>query len=245
MRRIKIHCKKSLNDFCKKIQKILLTIGMVLGATQNIQAAGADDPLRAMFLMDRFEVLNNDENTRVWEGSFYIGYDIDKLYLYSDGEATADGLESSQSELVYSRAIAPFWDAQIGLAYDKNADASKTWASFGIAGLAPYWFETRAALLVNGDGNVGLRLDAEYEALFTQRLILTPSLEADFYTKDDASLQIGSGLSNIEAGLRLRYEIRREFAPYIGVTWEKTFGNTRTFNPVNETNFLVGVRFWF
>jgi len=195
--------------------------------------------------MDRFEVLNNNENTRVWEGSFYIGYDINKLYLYSDGEATADGLESSQSELVYSRAIAPFWDVQVGLAYDKNADASKTWASFAIAGLAPYYFETRAALLVNGDGNVGLRLDAEYEALITQKLILTPSLEADFYTKDDAELGLGSGLSNIEAGLRLRYEFVREFAPYIGVSWEKTFGNTRDYNRVNETNFLLGVRFWF
>jgi len=242
MRRIKIHCKKSLNDFCKKI---ILNLVSLLALGQHIHAAEGDDPLRTMFLMDRFEVLNNDENTRVWEGSFYIGYDMDKLYLYSDGEATTDGLESSQSELVYSRAIAPFWDAQIGLAYDKNANASKTWAEIAISGLAPYWFETRAALLVNGDGNVGLRLDAEYEALITQKLILTPSLEADFYTKDDAELGLGSGLSNIEAGLRLRYEFIREFAPYVGVTWEKTFGNTRDYNPINETNFLVGVRFWF
>jgi len=228
-----------------KNKKLLLVLSMLFGLVQSIQAGGADDPLRTMFLADKFEVLNNDEKTRVWEGSFYIGYDIDKLYLYSTGEATADGLESSQNELVYSRAIAPFWDAQIGLAYDKNADASKTWAELAIAGLAPYYFETRAALLVNADGNVGVRLDAEYEALITQKLILTPSLEADFYTKDDAQLGIGSGLSNIEAGLRLRYEIRREFAPYIGVTWEKTFGNTHDFNPVNETNFLLGVRFWF
>jgi len=229
----------------RRIKKIVLTFGMLMRSTQGLQAGGADDPQRTMFLMDRFEVLNNDEKTRVWEGSFYIGYDIDKLYLYSDGEATADGLESSQSELVYSRAIAPFWDAQIGLAYDKNADASETWASFAIAGLAPYYFETRATLLVNGNGNVGLRLDAEYEALITQKLILTPSLEADFYTKDNAELGLGSGLSNIEAGLRLRYEFVREFAPYIGVSWDKTFGNARDFNPVNETNFLVGVRFWF
>jgi len=220
-----------------------MLLGMGFG--QALYADMEDDPLTNMFLMDRFEVLDNDENTRVWEGNFWIGYDINKLYLYSEGEATSDGLESSQNELVYSRAISPFWDAQIGLAYDKNDDASKTWAEVAISGLAPYYFESRAALLVNGDGNVGLRLDAEYEALFTQQLILTPSLEADFYTKDDAELGIGSGLSNIEAGLRLRYEIKREFAPYIGVTWEKTFGNTRDYNPVDETNFLVGVRFWF
>jgi len=242
MRSIKIHCKKSLNDFCKKI---LLSIFTVVSVSQSTFAAEGDDPLLSMVVMDKFEVLNNNEKTRVWEGSAWFGYDINKLYIYTAGEATADGLESSQNELVYSRAIAPFWDAQIGLAYDKNADASKTWAEVAIAGLAPYYFETRAALLINGDGNVGLRVDAEYEALITQKLILTPSLEADFYTKDDAKLEIGSGLSSVEAGLRLRYEFVREFAPYIGVTWGRTFGNTRNYNAINETNFLVGLRFWF
>jgi len=227
------------------MQKLLLSILLGMGLTQTVHADMEDDPLLTMFVMDRFEVLDNSENTRVWEGSFWIGYDLNKLYLYSDGEATADGLETSQNELVYSRAIAPFWDTQIGLVYDKNTDASRTWGEVAISGLAPYYFETRAALLFNAEGNIGLRLDAEYEILFTQKLILTPSLEADFYTKDDPKMSLGSGLSNIEAGLRLRYEIRREFAPYIGVTWEKTFGNTRDFNPIDETNFLVGVRFWF
>jgi len=189
-----------------------------LGLPQAIQAGGVDDPFRTMFLADKFEVLNNSEKTRAWEGSFYIGYDIGKLYLYSAGEATTDGVASSQNELAYSRAISPFWDAQIGLAYDKNADASKAWAELAIAGLAPYWFEARAALLVNTNGNIGLRLDAEYEALITQKLILTPSIEADFYTKDDSKMQIGSGLSSVEAGLRLRYEFKREFTPYIGVS---------------------------
>jgi len=208
----------------KNMKKILLTTLLSVGFTQGLQAAGGDDPLRTMLVMDRFELFNNDENTRIWEGSFYIGYDIDKLYVYSDGESTSDGLESSQNELVYSRAIAPFWDAQIGLVYDKNANDSKTWVEIAIAGLAPYYFETRAALLVNGDGN---------------------AVEADLYTKDDPAMQLGSGLSSMEAGLRLRYEFTREFAPYIGVTWEKTFGNTRDYNPVNESNLLAGVRFWF
>lgn len=227
------------------MKRILLSLITLLGLNQTVQASSGDDPLITMLVMDRFEVLDNDENTRVWEGSFWIGYDINKLYIYSEGESTSNGLESSQNELVYSRAIAPFWNAEIGLAYDKNEDASQTWGEIAIAGLAPYYFETRAALLVNSDGNIGLRLDTEYEALFTQKLILTPSLEADFYTKDDPQMNIGSGLSSVEAGLRLRYEFVREFAPYIGVTWEKTFGNTRDYNPVDETNLLVGVRFWF
>jgi copper resistance protein B len=227
------------------MNKIVLSFLMMIGLGQTAHASMEDDPLLTMFLMDRLEVLDNDENTRVWEGSFWIGYDIHKLYLYSEGEATSDGLEASQNEFVYSRAVAPFWDLQMGLAYDKNEDASKTWGEIAIAGLAPYYFETRAALLINGDGNVGLRLEAEYEALLTQKLILTPSFEADLYTKDDPNMELGSGLSSVEAGLRLRYEFIREFAPYIGVTWEKTFGNTRHYHPIDETSVMVGVRFWF
>lgn len=227
------------------MQKILLSLITAMSLMQTAHASMDDDPLVTMFLMDRFEILGDDENTRVWEGSFWIGYDLNKLYVYSEGEATSNGLESSQNEMGYSRAIAPFWNAEIGLVYDKNEDTSQTWAEIAIAGLAPYYFETRAALLVNNDGNVGLRLDAEYEALFTQKLILTPSLEADFYTKDNAKMNTGSGLSSLEAGLRLRYEFVREFAPYVGVTWEKTFGNTRDYNPVDETNLMIGVRFWF
>ncbi|WP_294954371.1 copper resistance protein B [Sulfurovum sp.] len=227
------------------MKKLLLGFTAALLFGHTLYAAGADDPLRTMLLMDKFEILNNDENSREWEGSFYAGYDLDKLYVYSQGSATADGLDWSQNDLVYSRAIAPFWDIQAGIAYDRNSDTSRTWGEIAIAGLAPYFFETRAALLLNNEGNMGLRLDAEYEMLFTQQLILTPSLEADFYTKDDPQMRTGSGLSAIEAGLRLRYEIIREFAPYIGITWEKTFGSTRDYNPVNETSLLAGIRFWF
>ena len=228
------------------MKQILYTILFTLTAYQNtLYAAGADDPLRAMLLMDRFELYNNDEKSKVWQGSLYAGYDLNKLYLYSEGTTTTEGLESSSNELVYSRAIAPFWDIQAGIAYDKTSGASQTWGEVAIAGLAPYFFETRAAVLVNSDGNVGLRLDAEYEALITQKLILTPSLEADFYTKDDPNMGRGSGLSSLEAGLRLRYELKREFAPYIGVTWEKNFGTTATYTPLNERSLLAGVRFWF
>lgn len=229
----------------------LLYLIVMAGVTQSLYADMKhmghmqDDPLVSMLLIDRLEVRNDEDRTRAWEGSFWMGYDIHKLYLYSEGEATANGLQSSQNEVLYSRAIASFWDVQIGLAYDKNDDASKTWAEIAISGLAPYYFETRAALLVGGEGTVGFRFDAEYEALLTQKWILTPSLEADFYTENDPEMRLGSGLSDIEAGLRLRYEIQREFAPYIGVTWEKTFGNTRDYNPTEESSVMVGVRFWF
>ena len=227
------------------MKKIFLSLIVAAGLSQSANAAGADDPIITKLLMNKFEILNDDENSKSWDGSFYAGYDLDKLYIYSQGATTTDGLQWSQNEVVYSRAIAPFWDIQGGIAYDKNADTSSTWAEVAIAGLAPYFFELRAALLANSDGNIGLRFDAEYDMLFTQKLILTPSLEADFYTKDDSKLQIGSGLSSMEAGLRLRYEFAREFAPYIGVSCEKTFGNTREYNPIDETSALLGVRFWF
>lgn len=154
-------------------------------------------------------------------------------------------METSQNELVYSRAIKPMWDIQVGLAYDKNADESQTWGEVAISGLAPYYFETRAAVLINDSGNIGLRIDLEYEALLTQKLILTPSLEADFYTKDNPEMNLGSGLSSVEAGLRLRYEFKRKFAPYVGAEWEKTFGDTRHYNAVDNIHMVYGVRFWF
>ena len=227
------------------MKQTLNTAIVAIVLTLQSIASGSGDPLRAMLLADRFELYNDTEHTRRWEGSFCIGYDLDKLYLYSDGKATSKGIQKSQNELVYSRAIAPFWDLQAGLVYDKTDAHRRMWGEIAIAGLAPYWFETRAALLLNDKGNIGLRLDAEYEILLTQRLILTPSLEADIYTKEDPVMQLGSGLSSIEAGLRLRYELRREFAPYIGIHWEKTFGATQNYAPVDELNVVVGVRFWF
>ncbi|HCE39109.1 MAG TPA: copper resistance protein CopB, partial [Alcanivorax sp.] len=129
-------------------------------------------------------------------------------------------------------------------------DPNRDWASFGVQGLAPYLFESEATLFVGEEGLTNLRLEAEYEILFTQKLILVPAVEANFYGKEDEELGIGEGLTDIEAGLRLRYEIRREFAPYIGVNWERQFGDTAAKtrgagDDVSETTLVAGVRFWF
>jgi len=224
---------------------IVWALCLTAGLLQTVYADMNDDPLISMVKIDKFEQSNDADHTRKWDGSVWLGYDLNKLYFYSQGEYGSDGLETSQNELVYSRAISPFWDIQAGIAYDKNAHASRTWAEVAIAGLAPYYFETRAALLFNAEGNLGVRLDTEYELLITQKLIATPSLEAEFYTKDDPTLMLGSGLSSIEAGLRIRYEFVREFAPYIGIEWEKTFGQTYKLDPKNDTRVVVGVKFWF
>ena len=131
-----------------------------------------------------------------------------------------------------------------------SPEPSRDWLAIGFQGLAPYWFEIDTALFIGKDSRVGARFQAEYEILFTQKLILTPELEMVFLSKDDEEVGAGSGLSDIGLGLRLRYEIRREFAPYIGINWERVYGNTADFArdegvEISETQFVVGVRAWF
>ncbi|CAA6803761.1 MAG: Copper resistance protein B [uncultured Sulfurovum sp.] len=204
-----------------------------------------DDPLYTKVTLDEFEYQGNDEKSFSWDSNIWIGYDMNKIYLYSEGEKAEDGSAESENQLVFSRAIAPFWDVQFGVGYDKTADDSQTWGVVSLQGLSPYYFETRTALLLGEDGNIGLRLETEYEALLTQKLILTPSLSTNIYSKDNLQMGIGKGLSNITAGMRLRYEIKREFAPYVGVEWSKNFGNTADVSPLDETYAVAGVRIWF
>ncbi|MDQ7043083.1 MAG: copper resistance protein B [Sulfurimonas sp.] len=176
----------------------------------SLFAGGGGDILRANFLADSFEYQFNDEKTLYWDTSTYIGYDANKIYIYSEGEKAESSGATSENQLVFSRAIAPFWDVQAGIDYDSTPSSDKTWGVIAIQGLAPYFFETRVALLVADDGALGLRIDADYEALITQKLILTPRFTLDAYSQDDISMGYGSGVSNITLGARLRYEIRRE-----------------------------------
>jgi len=210
-----------------------------------ISAGMGDDPLYTKVTIDELELQNNSEKNIAWDTNIWIGKDIDKLYLYSEGEKPKDGSGESENQLVYSRAIASFWDIQVGLGYDKTPDDTQTWGVVALQGLAPYYFETRGALLFGEDGNIGLRVESEYEALLTQKLILTPSISADLYSKDNLEMGIGEGLSNITAGVRLRYEIRREFAPYFGVEWSRNFGNTADISPLDEGYAVAGLRVWF
>ena len=225
----------------KKLWKIT-AISTLL--SMQLWAGMGDDPLLSKVTLDTVEMQDVAGGTLSWDTNAWLGYDRYKLYLYSEGESV-DGDTESENQFVVSQAIAPYWDLQYGLGYDKSTEDDQMWGVLAIQGLAPYFFETRASLLVGEDGNVGLRLAAEYEALITQKLILTPSLESDFYTKDTPKIEIGKGLSNITAGLRLRYEIKREFAPYIGVEWSKNFGNTKAFSPLDEAYMVAGFRVWF
>ena len=227
------------------MKKLLLATALIVGLVQQSFAAGGGDIFRSSIMIDNLEYQFNDEKALSWDTFIYAGYDLNKVYLYSEGEKPKNSKVQSENQLVYSRAISPYWDIQAGIGYDKSESADQTWAVLGVQGLAPYFFETRAVIMLADDGNIGLRTEAEYEALLTQKLILTPSVALDAYTKNNYEMGIGSGLSNLTLGARLRYEIKREFAPYIGVEWNKNLGNTDKLNPSNETYMVAGLRIWF
>ncbi len=228
------------------MKNLILSTVLAIGLGTSAYAGGGGDIFRASFSADKLEYQYADTKTLSWDVSGYAGYDINKIYIYSEGEKD-DGVSraNSENQLVYSRAITPYWDIQFGVGYDEADGQDNTWGIVAFSGLAPYFIETRAAFLFDNNGNLGLRASAEYEALITQKLILTPSIEINAYTKNDVQMGLGSGLSNLKAGGRLRYEFTRNFAPYIGMEWNKNFGNTDDLSPLNDTYFAVGVRFWF
>ncbi|MFV2059977.1 MAG: copper resistance protein B [Gammaproteobacteria bacterium] len=233
----------------KKLFLIALTGYLVSGSAY---AGGMqDDPVITKFMVDQLETRQTDgDDPFVLEGQAWIGKDLNKFWLKIDAERVKSDTEELEVQALYSRAIAPFWDFQVGLRTDINPKPTRDWFVLGFQGLAPYFYEIDSAFFINDSGQVGLRLQAEYEILFTQKLILTPEIEVNLHTKDDVEVGTGSGLSDSQIGIRLRYEFKREFAPYIGVNWNNKFGNTATFAKQsgaksNDSQIVVGLRAWF
>lgn len=188
-------------------------------------------------------------NEYSWEAQGWVGGDYNRVWLKTQGDLNIDAniLENAEVQVLYSRAITPFWNLQIGGRYDFEPNPSRGFGVLGIQGLAPYFFEVDAAAFVSHKGDVSARLEAEYDVLLTQRLIAKPTVELNVAVQEVA---IGAGLSSVELGVRLRYEVVREFAPYIGVVWERRVGRTADFtrrrgDAVDVVEFVVGVRFWF
>lgn len=206
--------------------------------------------LNFLVLGERFE--QGDDDSAVWELQGWLGYDYDKLWLKSEGEydTQANRTERSEVQALYSRAIAPFWDLQAGLRRDDAGSEARTYGVIGLMGLAPYWFELDAAAFVSEQGKLSARLEAEYELRFTQKLLLQPRLELNYSFADDAQMRIGEGPGKASFGLRLRYEIRREFAPYLGVEWERAYGATAALlraagDEREHLRVVAGLRFWY
>ncbi|MDQ6960309.1 MAG: copper resistance protein B [Mariprofundaceae bacterium] len=229
-----------------------LLLGLSIVASSPMYAGEMeDDPTVLTFLGDRMEWRDTAEGDVLdWDVQGWIGKDLNKFWLKSEGDAQDGSVDNAELQLLYSHAIATFWDVQFGWRTDLEPNPGRDWAVIGIEGLAPYIFEVDAALFIGSSGRAAVRLQAEREFLFTQKLILTPEVEINAHNKNDPVLRTGSGLSDAELGLRLRYEIRREFAPYIGINWEKKFGNTADFardDGLDSSDFqlVIGIRAWF
>ena len=230
---------------------VTLSAVLLLATIKPVLAASEDDPLLTMIMLDQLEVRDTDgDNPLVLEGQAWIGKDLHKLWFKTELERVDHETEEAELQALYSRAVSTYWDFQVGVRHDFQPTPNRSWAGVGFQGLAPYFFEIDTALFIGESGRTALRLEAEYELLFTQRLVLTPEIEANFYGQNDADTGVGSGLSDVQLGLRLRYEIRREFAPYIGVNWVKKYGNSADFartagQDVDDTQFVIGLRAWF
>ncbi len=203
-------------------------------------------------LFDKFGVLRNRDgrNALDWDGRFWFGTATDRLLVKSEGERENGEGSDGKVEAFWSHAVSPFWDLQLGARRDIGAGPKRNWAAVGIEGVLPYNIELEATGYAGSSGRTALALKAEYDLLLTQRLIFTPELEASLYGKDDPERGIGSGLSDGSLSLRLRYEVTREFAPYIGVSFERKFGQTARYASDagasrSQTAIMAGVRFWF
>lgn len=184
-----------------------------------------------------------------WDTRGWIGKDRDRLWFRTEGEGNRERLGGTQAHLLYGRAISRWWDAVVGIRQDVRTGPPQTWAAIGLQGLAPYWFEVEATAYVGPAGRTHLRLETEYELLVTNRLVLQPLVELEVYGKADPARRLGAGLSHVDAGLRLRYEFRRELAPYAGVVWvRKFFGTADLARSAGERSsgarWTVGIRTW-
>jgi copper resistance protein B len=211
---------------------------------------GMDDRKRfGKVMLDRLEWRDTDPSSAEWEAAAWYGGDFDKLWAETEGEHV-DGKIDARVEVAWDHIISAWWSTRLGLRSDVGDEPARSWVAFGIAGLAPGFVELEAMAYVGDGGRTALRLATEYDLLLTQRLVLQPALEINAYGEDDPERLIGAGFSDLELGLRLRYEIRRELAPYLGVNWSKRFGDSADFaraagEDPDEISFVAGLRAWF
>ncbi len=202
----------------------------------------ADDPIIYKVLVEEAELRYGGESGVFgFDAEAWIGKDLDKLWLKIELERAGGEFEEAETHWVYSRAVAPFWDVQIGWRRDWRPAPARDFLALGFKGLAPYFFEVDAALFVGRAGRVGVRLDGEYSYALTRRLALISALEINAHRKEDAPRGVASGVSDIELGLRCAYVIRSEVAPYIGINWSRQFGD----DDHNDVMIVAGMRVWF
>ncbi|MFN6935086.1 MAG: copper resistance protein B, partial [Tsuneonella sp.] len=206
----------------------------------------------SMVTLDMAEAkIRNGRNTYEWNAEAWFGGDLKRFIVKSEGEGEFGGaIESAEVQALYSRAVGPYFDVRAGLRYDFEPDPSRVYATVGFEGLAPGFIEVEGALFLSDRGELMARLESHYDQRITQKLILQPRAEVNFSAQDSRDIGVGAGLADAEIGVRLRYDIAREFAPYIGVEYERAFGKTRDFlrdqgEKTGGWSFLAGIRVWF
>jgi copper resistance protein B len=210
----------------------------------------ADSHRFGAIVIDQLERASGDEDATVYDMQAWLRQGVQRITLKAEGDFENAALEESSTELLWSKAFTAYWDTQLGVRHETGATPDQSWLALGMQGLAPYWFEIDATAYLGSGGQTSLRLDAEYELLLTQQLILQPAAELNLYGKSDTERGVGSGLSDVTLGVRLRYEFTRQFAPYVGVEWTEKYGDSKKFTRAvdeksSDTRWVAGVRFWF
>ncbi len=209
-----------------------------------------DNAVNTFVLFDQLEWQGGGTAGAVsWDTRGWVGTDRQRLWVRTEGEAGAGRVADAQAHVLYGRRLFRWWDVVAGVRQDVRPGPAQTWAAMGVQGLAPYWFDVEATAYLGATGRTALRLETEYDVLVTNRLILQPLVEVELFGKADPARRTGAGLSTADAGLRLRYEFRRELAPYVGVTWRRAFfGTADQARAVGErtrdVRLTVGVRLW-
>jgi copper resistance protein B len=222
---------------------------MAVARVQLQREHGAATTWKVMANLAEYQARAGADGYR-WDGQAWFGGDIHRLVLKSEGEGTrGEGVEAAELQALYSRAVGVYTDVQVGIRQDFEPRA-RTYATIGFETLLPYWFDLEGAAFLSNKGELLARLEGLYDLRLTNRLILQPRAELNFAAQDTAATRTGSGLTNAELGLRLRYEIRREFAPYVGISWDRKLGGTADYarangGDVEATSLVVGVRAFF
>jgi len=236
---------------------------LIAAGGTSAQTPGADPNVAAPFgkpvedrrifvhgLLEQFEARVGSGDSFRWDGQAWAGTDTNRLWLKSEGEVTSGTMMDGLHEILYDRPITTYFDLQAGVRLDLDSGPARAWGAFGIQGLAPLFFDLEVTGYVRDAGHFAAQVKGSYDLLLTQRLILQPEIELNFYSKSDRARGIGPGLSDMDAGLRLRYEFIRKLAPYIGVAYQGKFGDTARFarrqgEGVSDVRFVFGIRSWF
>ncbi|GAC1666776.1 MAG: copper resistance protein B [Steroidobacteraceae bacterium] len=209
-----------------------------------------DASIKHRIWIENLEGVLGKKNGVVWDGQAWVGEDFDKLWVKSEGSRLGGRTQDAKIEALWSHAILPFWDSQLGVRHDGGGGPSREWAAFGIQGISPYWFDIELTGYFGEEGRTAVRLKIEYDLYLTQRLILKPEIALNAYGKPDRARSVGAGLADGQFELRLRYEFTRRFAPYVGYVYDRKFAGSATLartagDPAIDHRVVAGVTFFF